>query len=61
MRRWRRLDGLLDELNLGVAPIVVGSGMRLFEEVTEHVPLALVESRALGTGRLAVNYQRAST
>ena len=53
-------EGLLDELNLGVAPIVVGSGMRLFDEITERVPLELVESRALGTGLLAVNYQAAS-
>jgi dihydrofolate reductase len=51
--------GLLDEINLGVAPIVVGSGMRLFDEITEHVALKLVESRALSTGLLAVSYQAA--
>jgi dihydrofolate reductase len=50
-------EGLLDELSLAICPVVVGSGMRLFEEITEQVPLKLVESRALSTGVLAATYQ----
>jgi dihydrofolate reductase len=54
-------DGLLDEVSLGVAPVVVGSGMRLFEEISQQVPLKLLESRVLSTGVLAVTYQPSST
>lgn|ERR1022692_426319 len=50
-------DGLLDELSIGIAPIVVGSGMRLFDEITEQVPLKVLESKTLDTGMLAVTYQ----
>jgi hypothetical protein len=35
---------------------VVGSGMRLFDELTYPVSLRLAESKALGTGVLAVTY-----
>jgi dihydrofolate reductase len=52
-------DGLLDELSLMIAPIVVGSGIRLLDEIG-RVPLKLVRSRALSTGVLAVTYQPAS-
>jgi dihydrofolate reductase len=49
-------DGLLDELSLMIQPIVLGSGMRLFDEMTEQVSLKLVESRTLSTGVLSVTY-----
>lgn len=50
-------DGLLDELSLLIGPIVVGSGMRLFDEMTDQVHLNLVDWRALSTGVLSVTYQ----
>jgi dihydrofolate reductase len=50
-------DGLLDELNLNVCPVVVGSGMRLFDEITSQVRLKLVDSTTLSTGVLSVTYQ----
>ncbi|CAN5867176.1 dihydrofolate reductase family protein [soil metagenome] len=50
-------DGLLDELSLMIAPIVVGSGMRLFDELTDPVHLKLVEAKTLSTGLLSVTYQ----
>ncbi len=53
-------DGLLDELHLMILPIVVGSGMRLFDEMTDQVRLKLVESRTLSTGALSVKYQPVS-
>ena len=49
-------DGLIDELQLLVHPIVVGSGKRLFEEIGDRVPLKLVASRTLGTGVLYLTY-----
>jgi dihydrofolate reductase len=54
-------DGLLDELALNIGPIVVGSGMRLFDETTDHVRLELVESRSYSTGVLGVTYRPART
>jgi dihydrofolate reductase len=53
-------EGLLDELSLAICPLVVGSGMRLLEEVTEQVRLTLVESMAFSTGVVAATYQSPS-
>jgi dihydrofolate reductase len=49
-------DGLLDELNLNICPVVVGSGMRLFDGITDLVRLELVQSTTLSTGVLGVTY-----
>jgi dihydrofolate reductase len=49
--------GLLDQLALMIHPIVLGSGMRLFDEVTERVNLELVESRTLRSGVLSATYE----
>jgi dihydrofolate reductase len=51
------VDGLLDELNLNICPVVVGSGMRLFDGITDLVRLELVQSTTLSTGVLGVTYQ----
>lgn len=48
-------NGLLDELNLLVHPIAVGSGQRLFED-TPTYPLRLVSQQAFSTGVLHVVY-----
>jgi dihydrofolate reductase len=53
-------EGLLDELSLMIAPVVVGSGARLFDELTERVPLELTESATLSTGVLSVSYRPVS-
>ncbi len=50
-------DGLLDELSLHICPIVVGSGMRLFEDMTDQVRLKVAESKTFSTGVLGVTYQ----
>jgi dihydrofolate reductase len=55
--RWLLTEGLLDELNLLVHPIVVGSGARLFPEGTGKQPLELVSSTAFGSGVLHVVYR----
>jgi dihydrofolate reductase len=54
-------EGLLDELSLLVSPIAVGAGKRLFESESGHVPLALVESRTLDNGVLALRYAPAKS
>lgn len=53
-------DGLLDELSLSICPIVVGPGLRLFEDVTDQLPLKVVQSVTLSTGVVGVTYQPAS-
>ncbi len=54
-------DGLLEELNLTITPIVVGSGMRLFAEITDQIPLKLVHSRAFSSGSISATYQPMET
>jgi dihydrofolate reductase len=56
---------LLDELNLLVHPVVVGTGKRLFEHGTPQVHLRLLEAKAFATGvvllRLAPTAANASS
>jgi dihydrofolate reductase len=52
-------EGLLDDLTLNICPIVLGSGLRLFDETTDHLPLELVEATTYSTGVLRVSYQPA--
>ncbi|MGI5162356.1 dihydrofolate reductase family protein [Microbispora sp. CA-102843] len=53
--RWLLANGLLDELNLLVHPIVVGHGQRLFEDTPTH-KLKLVKSETFKTGVLNLSY-----
>jgi dihydrofolate reductase len=50
-------DGLLDELGLMIPPLIVGSGLRLFDSFDTRLGLELVESRTLGGGVLSVTYR----
>lgn len=53
LARWLLLRGLLDELHVLVLPIIVGAGVRLFEDMAnQQIPLRLTESRALRSGVL---------
>ncbi|MFC4118047.1 dihydrofolate reductase family protein [Nonomuraea zeae] len=52
-------EGLLDELNLLVHPIVVGAGKRLFDEGSGQIPLALTHSATFSTGVLNLTYKKA--
>ena len=55
--RWLLREGLLDELNLSMCPIVVGKGVRLFDGIAKEVSLKLVGSVATRTGVVGVRYQ----
>jgi len=57
--RWLLANDLLDEFNLLVHPIAVGSGQRLFEDATTY-PLELRSSAALDSGVLHLRYAPAS-
>jgi dihydrofolate reductase len=52
---------LLDELRLFVHPVVVGSGRRLFDEESDPVELALVDSHAYENGVISLTYNPAGT
>jgi len=48
---------LVDELRLMVFPVLLGSGKRLFGEVSAKKPLRLVGSRTLGDGIALLTYE----
>ena len=50
--------GLLDELEVMLIPILLGSGRRLFEG-PDQVPLKLTRSRTFDNGVLSLRYERA--
>ena len=47
---------LIDEYQLVVHPLVLGSGRTLFEGVKEQLPLKRVNSRAFGNGNVLLTY-----
>lgn len=51
--------GLVDELNLLVHPIVVGTGQRLFEDDGVQAKLKLASCKALGSGVVHLVYHKA--
>jgi dihydrofolate reductase len=56
---WLLRQGLLDELNLLLFPVVVGHGKRLFEAEGDGAGLTLDHSQALGTGVVQLVYNAA--
>jgi dihydrofolate reductase len=49
-------QGLLDVLNLNVCPVVVGSGMRLFDGINDQIHLKLVRTATLSNGVVGLTY-----
>jgi dihydrofolate reductase len=52
-------EGLLDELQLFVFPLVVGSGKRLFGASDAQLPLKLLDSATFGSGVMHLTYAKA--
>jgi dihydrofolate reductase len=50
-------DHLLDELRLFVHPVVVGTGRRLFDDESDPVELALVDSHVYENGVISLTYR----
>jgi dihydrofolate reductase len=50
-------DHVLDELRLFVHPVVVGSGIRLFDAESDPVELALIDSHAYDNGVISLTYR----
>jgi dihydrofolate reductase len=54
-------DGLLDELQIMIHAVIVGSGKRLFEDGGDLKRLELVDSKTTSTGVLILTYRPAGT
>jgi dihydrofolate reductase len=57
--RWLLCEGLLDQLDLLLFPIVVGRGKRLFDGGGDQIPLRLTDSQAFSTGVVHLRYEKA--
>lgn len=57
--RWLLENGLLDEINLLIVPVLVGQGQRLFAEDSSVIALDLVDSRAFPRGTTLQVYRPA--
>jgi dihydrofolate reductase len=49
--------GLIDEYQIVVVPIVLGSGRTMFAGVSHRLPLALTRSRSFGNGNVVLHYE----
>ncbi|MBI5961465.1 MAG: dihydrofolate reductase family protein [Chloroflexi bacterium] len=49
---------LIDEYQLCICPVVLGTGKRLFAEINAKKVLKLVESKTYSTGMVLLSYQR---
>ena len=50
-------QNLADELRLVVFPVVLGTGLRLFDETSDKKPLHLVNTRKIGDGLVSYAYE----
>ncbi len=49
--------GLIDAYRLTVNPVILGSGISVFNSFKDHVKLKLLESRTLSSGVLGLHYE----
>lgn len=50
--------GVVDEFWIFVNPVLLGQGMPLFNDITESVPLTLLETRTFDNGVIALHYAK---
>jgi dihydrofolate reductase len=50
-------EGVIDEYQIVVGPIALGSGRTLFEGLREKLPLKLTKTRAFGNGNVLLCYE----
>jgi len=49
--------GVIDEYKITVSPVLVGSGLPLFQGIQEKTQLKLIESKSFDSGALGLHYQ----
>ncbi|HET9136854.1 MAG TPA: dihydrofolate reductase family protein [Candidatus Kapabacteria bacterium] len=49
--------GLIDEYQLCVHPIIAGSGLRLFKDISDRIDLTLLKTKQFGSGVIVLYYQ----
>jgi len=49
---------LIDEYQLGVQPIVLGSGLSLFKNIRDRIDLKLLKTKSFGCGAVMLYYER---
>jgi dihydrofolate reductase len=49
--------GLIDEYRINVNPLVLGSGIPLFKDIKNRIPLKLIEAKTFHSGVVGFNYQ----
>ncbi|MDP4240393.1 MAG: dihydrofolate reductase family protein [Bacteroidota bacterium] len=52
--------GLIDEYQLCVHPVVLGSGITLFKNITERINLHLLKTKIMGSGAVVLEYEPAA-
>lgn len=53
-------EGLLDELSLSICPIIVGHGLKLFDESLQTTKLEVVHSQTFDNGLVSMTYMPAT-
>jgi dihydrofolate reductase len=51
---------LVDQINLMVFPVILGTGKKAFEEAPERLKLRLTDSKVVGDGVVVLTYERAA-
>ena len=51
-------NDLVDQINLMIFPVVLGTGKRVFGEYSDKKPMKLVESKTVGDGVVILVYER---
>lgn len=49
--------GLVDEFQISVHPVVVGSGLRLFKDISERIDLHLLKTKTFDCGAVTLYYE----
>jgi dihydrofolate reductase len=49
--------GLIDEYQLSIQPMIVGTGLQLFKNISERIDLKLLKTKTFGCGAVVLYYQ----